>query len=248
MDATPIIVAIGLGAALAVVLLAIRRGLARGDNGTRAAPPSANPRPADTPAGPIFLRPSRIVVVGDVRASTGGRRTEPSGRTGPTIDSRRRILGSASAVLVVATLALLVVANLPASSQPSGAVFSATATPGSLAAPDASPAERPGASPTNATQAPAAAPAPAPSSSAVSPGASVPGVARTASPRPLATLEPCPGRPNCYLYIVQFGDSLTELADFFGIPVDVILRLNPQITDPSLIVVGDRLVLPTPTR
>jgi hypothetical protein len=64
----------------------------------------------------------------------------------------------------------------------------------------------------------------------------------------LAVLTRCPGRSDCYLYVVRQGDTLSGLSAFFGARMETILRLNPQITDPSVIVRGSTLVLPTPTR
>ena len=46
------------------------------------------------------------------------------------------------------------------------------------------------------------------------------------------------------IYIVQPGDGLTGIARRYGITVESILALNPQITNPHLIFVGDRITLP----
>ncbi len=64
----------------------------------------------------------------------------------------------------------------------------------------------------------------------------------------LALLTPCPGRSDCYLYVVRRGDTLYRIASYFGIAPATILRLNPAISDPSIVVLGSTLVLPTPTR
>jgi len=70
----------------------------------------------------------------------------------------------------------------------------------------------------------------------------------TPSAASLAQLERCAGRSDCYVYVVVRGDNLTRIANRFGVPLVVIVRLNPQIADPSLIVAGARITLPTPTR
>ena len=67
----------------------------------------------------------------------------------------------------------------------------------------------------------------------------------TPDPR-LAMLTPCPDKPDCYLYTVRTDDSLGRISRRFSIPVDVILELNPQITDPNVIHPGDVLTLPPP--
>jgi LysM repeat protein len=47
---------------------------------------------------------------------------------------------------------------------------------------------------------------------------------------------------------VRRGDTLLRIATFFGIAPADILRLNPAIADPAIVVRGSTLVLPTPTR
>jgi peptidoglycan endopeptidase LytF len=47
-------------------------------------------------------------------------------------------------------------------------------------------------------------------------------------------------------YVVQPGDNLRRIAARFDTTVSALLEANPGITDPSLIVVGQRLVIPGP--
>lgn len=61
---------------------------------------------------------------------------------------------------------------------------------------------------------------------------------------PGATL---PNTPTTDYYYVQRGDTLKGIARKFNTTVDEMLRLNPQITNPNLIVTGQRLVVPHPT-
>lgn len=45
-------------------------------------------------------------------------------------------------------------------------------------------------------------------------------------------------------YIIRLGDTLSEIADRFGVTVDAILAANPDITDPDLIEVGQSIWIP----
>ena len=58
---------------------------------------------------------------------------------------------------------------------------------------------------------------------------------------PGATL---PNDTNTDFYYVQRGDTLKGIAIKFHTSVDELLRLNPQISDPNLIIAGQRLVVP----
>ncbi len=243
------VIALGLVAAVIVILLAIRWGPSR--RGDRApAPDDASTRTAESP-GPTRIRPSRIVVVGDPRPSTGIRTADPLGRIGATVRPRRRLLRDTSAVVLVASLVIVIVINLPAFGGQSGQVLSATATPAVAVASPVEPSIKPsggsgsGASP-EATSTAGAQPSASTASSAPTGAGPLP--SSTPSSASLALLTPCEGRPDCYVYVVQRGDNLSELSRLFGVPIDAIVRLNRQITDPSIILVGDRLILPTPTR
>lgn len=60
---------------------------------------------------------------------------------------------------------------------------------------------------------------------------------------PLLALAGCPNLPGCFEYTIQRGDSLSGVASHYLIPVSTVLALNPEITDPRIVVVGHILYL-----
>lgn len=58
--------------------------------------------------------------------------------------------------------------------------------------------------------------------------------------------EPCPTDEDCVIYVVRTGNTLYSISRSFDVPLSVILEMNPQITDPAVVVVGDEIRLPTP--
>ena len=90
-------------------------------------------------------------------------------------------------------------------------------------------------------------PAPTPAATVPAPSSSQPGpsVAPTPIPSldPLAALPACPDHPGCYLYTIRRGDTLSSIGSHWLIPVSTLEALNPQVTDPSTIVVGQVLYL-----
>jgi LysM repeat protein len=244
----PIVLAV-VGLVVAVALAALVFGWARRGATRRPDEIAILERPSVT-SGPSIIQPSRIVVVGDRRpgGSTAAGRVD---RPAPAADPRRRLLRDAAAVLVVGSLGVVALVNLPVVGGSSGGVLSATATPAAgFAQPEPTPAPAPSAfSPTLIAPASAEVGGSGSSSDDDSLAAPVPSTpAATPSSASIALLQPCPGRTDCYVYVVQRGDTLTWISSRFGIATDTILRLNPTITDPSLIVTGDRLALPPPTR
>ena len=117
---------------------------------------------------------------------------------------------------------------LPSATAPGGAVQGATATPLATEL-----AVVP--SPTLSALTPAAQPSPTATSTA-----------RPSSDR-YALLVPCPDKPDCYIYTVRRGDTLTGIAKYFGTTLAKIRQLNPWTLTKGL-EPGQKLILPTPTR
>ena len=83
----------------------------------------------------------------------------------------------------------------------------------------------------------------------VNDGAGGPGA--SGSPRPGASASVRPSRtparsaaPSPRVYVVRSGDTLSTIAQRFGVTVDEILEANPEIKNPNQIGAGDRLVIP----
>lgn len=90
-------------------------------------------------------------------------------------------------------------------------------------------------------------PAPNPAATVPAPSSSQPGPSLAPTPipslDPLAALPACPDHPGCYLYTIRRGDTLSSIGSHWLIPVSTLEALNPQVTDPSTIVVGQVLYL-----
>ncbi len=60
---------------------------------------------------------------------------------------------------------------------------------------------------------------------------------------PLRSLPQCPDHPVCFEYVVQHNDTMNRILGRYNLDLDVVLALNPQIKDPSVIVVNHTLYL-----
>lgn len=67
----------------------------------------------------------------------------------------------------------------------------------------------------------------------------------TPVPTPVVTPTPAP-EPTNRTYVVQSGDTLSTIAQRFGLTLGQIMTANPSITDPNRIRVGQVLVIPPP--
>ena len=137
---------------------------------------------------------------------------------------RRRTLVPAAAAVLVLVVVILAAGPVLRALVGSGPV--ATSTPTEIAA-----------QPTPTVQAtPSPSPTPEP----------------TPSPTPQATPTPPPPPggtplPTPHVYVVRSGDTLWQIAMTFKIDLSQLIAANPQIKDPSVILPGEQVTIPTPT-
>lgn len=60
---------------------------------------------------------------------------------------------------------------------------------------------------------------------------------------PLARLPGCPDHPGCFEYVIQRGDTFTGIVSRYLLSVATVLTLNPEVSNPGVIVVGHTLYL-----
>lgn len=204
----------------------------------------------------LGLRQQELVCLGTGHAhcprfARGGERVRRT--LAPGLGRRRR---PAPAVLLAAVLlvgAILVAAGALSGglSLPGGPGAAAGPTPSSSAPPATPvPTPQPTLAPTPAidptpspTPRPTPSPSPAPTASPVPTASPAPSVPLPAAWQGLAA---CPAPDACYVYQVQRNDTLYGIAAKFGTTLNVLLDLNPAISDPSTIHVGDQLRVPPP--
>jgi LysM repeat protein len=166
---------------------------------------------------------------------------------GPITQPERRtltpaVLASALFVAASAVIAIMFVAARGGLQMPLASSGSpvAVASPGPTAA-----ASHPGSGATPVPSLPEETTTPATPAPTSVPSAAPPTVAPTPDgpPDPLTALPGCADLPGCYEYMIRRGDSLSGVASRYAISVSTVLALNPEITDPSTIVVGQVLYL-----
>ncbi len=129
------------------------------------------------------------------------------------------------------------------------AVISSPAPTSTVAVVESQSPIRPTATPTS-TPSPTAAPTPTIAPTPVPTIAPTPG----ATPKPAPTssryavLDPCPSTPDCWIYTVRPGDNFVSIVNWFGVPSQTVLNMNPGMGDPTTIRAGDKIRIPPPTR
>ena len=184
----------------------------------------ASDGPAATPVTPVtpVTRSSR---------RSGAR---PAGRPTPTVVAAVILLVALG--LTVAFVSIRGGLALPGASPSPVAVASPSPSATVLESPSPSVAVTPSAIPSPSpilSPSPVISPTPAPT-----PAPSLPAAYQG--------LKPCTDRPDCYLYRVRSGDNLSAIAGRFGITLAALKAANPEITDPSLLHVGDVIRVPLP--
>ncbi len=86
----------------------------------------------------------------------------------------------------------------------------------------------------------AATPSPSPSPSPSPTVELLPTVAPTSEPTPTATA------PTTTIYVVKKGDTLIGIANRFKITLKALRAANPEVTDPTKLQIGQKLVIPAP--
>jgi LysM repeat protein len=199
---------------------------------------------ADAPAGDAVAAPIAVPRRGRLRSD----RLRMSQAHERSIALRRSTIAASLVLVAAIVVALAFVAArgglvLPEAGSPapslvavaSGAVASTAPPTASTAPPTAS----------NNPTASGAGPSTAPPTASHAPTASAtPGGFTTAQ---LAVLKPCPGKTSCWQYRIHPGDNLHGVAKFFGVAYATLLKANPQITNPSLIHVGEAITIPPPS-
>ncbi len=84
---------------------------------------------------------------------------------------------------------------------------------------------------------------------AVPPATAASGHAAATSSPPRVTAAPsaavAPSPTAAQVYVVVAGDTLWDIAQRFGVSMDALLAVNPQIADAAIIHAGDRITLPS---
>jgi hypothetical protein len=222
-------------------------------------------RLSERSAGAVLDRHSRERIrqrIGELGAAerTGDPGKEDSGPSGPgpVAEPHRRLWRDTSAAILLFGSVVLIALAL-VQSPPRGAVLGATSAPAGVPEADqpasaGPPGEVATSEPASPISSSTLRPTPSTPTPAVTARATSAPTNPPASPQRadtgdrMSVLTPCPGQPDCYVYVVRRGDNLVSIANWFGIPYSEVLARNPQIRDPSRVHAGDRITLPRPRR
>jgi hypothetical protein len=227
------------------------------------APDSANRCTAVGPPTPQSARQQELVCL------TSGHGNCPRylrGELVATLPVRRAAIKRGPSTAVMASALLLVAAaatsvgfllvrgglSIPTPSVAPGDVAAITGSPAPASAVAVVDSPRP----IRPTPAPTPSPTPSPTPTPTIAPTPVPTAAPTpvVTPKPASTstryavLDPCPNEPDCWIYTVRPWDNFVSIVNWFGVPYQTVLDMNPQIGDPTTIRTGDTIRMPPPTR
>jgi hypothetical protein len=192
---------------------------------------------------PLYLRGSQV-------AAGALARVEQRGASTPVVVSA--LLLVAATAMSVGFLLVRGGFDLPAAAAPGGSQVAIAASPSPAQSAVATPVATERALPSTVASTP---PTPSPSPPTPVPTASptpVPTPPPTPTPAPTSdrylVLTPCPNVDGCWIYTVRSGDNFQSIVNWFGVPYDTVLGMNPQITNPASIRAGDEIRMPPPTR
>lgn len=206
--------------------------------------PAADRRALDRAAAPART-PAPWAASGPAEAGPASRH-----RVAPSVPLPTAVAGVILVLALVAAFAFTAMrGGIDLAAAPGG-----TASP-SPTAPAASMEPSPAVTPGSTTAVPSPRPSPTTTPGLASPVPSaIPSPAVSTAPAPTAApadpryagLKPCPDRPDCYLYVVRRGDTLSSIAAFFGVSLRAVRDLNGDLQDPSIIRVGQKIRVPGP--
>ncbi len=191
--------------------------------------------------------PSPGLAPGTIPAAEPSERPVAAGRWARSRYRRAAVTGSLPSPTVIASILLLAALAVAFAflsirgglALPAGELATESAV-ASAGGPVASPP------PPSVSLPPSQSPSPSPAGTPSLSPAGTPAASSAALPTAYAGLDPCPDRPNCYVYRVRSGDTMTSIARHFGITPQALRAANPEISDPNLLHVGDILRVPLP--
>ncbi len=158
------------------------------------------------------------------------------------------VLASAAFVALCAVIAVTFVAargglQMPVAPNASAVAVASAAPTSAPTEPVATAPSSPMPSEAEPSAAPSSPPSAAPSAAPTHIATAAPSPTPEGTPDPLTALPACPGIAGCFQYRIQRDDTLSGVASRYAIPVATVLALNPEVDDPSTIVVGQILYL-----
>jgi hypothetical protein len=197
------------------------------------------------------LGPAPTLVISPIDRPTTSSQPRSAKKRGPSIrrpairvsipNRLRRRLAVGITMLVVVTLIVGSLSFIPGRlpSPTSSPITSVAPSPSPSVESSPNPSVEPSTSPSPSVE-PSTSPSPNPS---VEPSTSPSPTPSSIWAKRRAELPLCPDRPDCRLYVAKRGDYIIAIADYYGVDVHEILRMN-TIDDPNLIYTGQVIRIP----